>query len=413
MMIYELNSMKVVRNLQGHSDTINHVYVLRDSRRILTASSDTTINLWDGEMGDILQIFKGHKDAINCLAVSSDSELLMSGSEDAMVIFWSLKTGKKLKTFTNHASSIVSVAFVQSLTAHYIVSASRDGNVCIRDFYSAKILLSISAHTEELFCVSASPNCTTIATGSADKTAQVFTLPEGTLQAVLSGHQKGVRAVNFLPDCENILTGSEDKTLRIWNIRTRECLACLHTDAPVLACDISRNMTILYGTDKGWVSTSSYQANPTTPDPVILRRLQGIESPSQASSFTDSQSSFTTHSSQGEEAQVPTEDMDAAENITAKVPHSTDVITDSKEADEDQAISVIAESSDNKLVNSQSTVHDSEVPQTTNGYITDDTCKIGLPPECEYQPNFDTHAKTQEDNMNPDSPGKSSACILI
>ena len=292
--IYELDNMKLVGDIKGHSEGVNHVLVLRDSRQLLTASSDKTIQLWNGESGELLQTFKGHEARVNCVSLSSDGELLMSGGEDGKVIFWGLKTGKMLKAFSNHSTGIISVAFAQSSSSYFMISASRDGQLCIRDFYTAEVLLSTKAHTQEdMLCLAVSQNANFIATGSTDCTVNILSIPQGELKVVLSGHKKAVRSVKVLPDCEKCLSASEDCTLRIWNIAHGEGIASLHMDAPVLSCDISRHMTILCGTTKGWVSTAFYQVHPNASTSPVTTKLLGIESPS-ASSFADSLSSIST-----------------------------------------------------------------------------------------------------------------------
>ena len=314
MKVYELESLKVLRNLSGHNDTVNHVFALRDSRRLVTASSNKIVQLWDGESGEVLQKFEGHGAPVSCVAVTRDSELLMSGAEDGKVIFWSLKTGKKLKTFTNHSSGIIAVDFAQHMSDFYMLSTSRDGLVCVRDFHSAKIVLSTNVNPPPLLCLSVSPNASCIAIGLANRTGQVLQLPDGRFQAALIGHKKALRSIKVLPDIETCLTGSDDQTLRIWNIKTGECLTTLYTDAPVIACDISRNMTILYGTEKGTVSTALYQTSPN----AVLKKLQGIQSPS-ASTIATSQSTITDSQTQ------PENEVDAAEMIdksTTSVPIS-------------------------------------------------------------------------------------------
>ena len=293
--IYELGSMKLVGNIKGHSECVNHVLVLRDSRQVLTASSDKTIQLWNGESGELVQSFKGHEAKVNCVALSSDGELLMSGGEDGQVLFWGLKTGKKLKAFSNHSTGIISVAFAQSSSSYFMLSASRDGQLCIRDFYTAEVLLSTKAHTQEdMLCLAVSRNACFIATGSTDCTVNILSIPQGELKVVLSGHKKAVRSVKVLPDCEKCLSASEDCTLRIWGIAHGECLASLHMDAPVLSCDISRHMKILCGTTKGWVSTAFYQVHQNASTSPVMSKLLGMESPS-ASSFADSLSSISTN----------------------------------------------------------------------------------------------------------------------
>ena len=316
--VYELESLKVLRTLSGHRDAVNHVFALRDSRRLVAASSDKIIRLWDGESGEVLRSFEGHEVPVSCVAVTRDSELLMSGAEDGKIIFWSLKTGKKLKTFTNHSSGIIAIDFAQTTADFYMLSASRDGFVCVRDFHSANIVLSANISPPPLLCLSVSPNASLIAVGLAMGTGRVLQLPNGRVKAALIGHKRALRSVRILPDSETCLTGSDDQTLRVWNMNTGECLAIFYTDAPVLACDISHDMTILYGTGKGTVSTALYRASPNP----VLKKLQGLQSLS-TSTIATSQSSITTNRAQPEEDEVDAGEMTGSEfRSTSSIPIS-------------------------------------------------------------------------------------------
>ena len=294
--VYDLESMEVIKELCGHKGAVNQVMVMRDSKHLLSASSDGTINLWNGETEEVVSTYSDEiaSSQVNCIAVSADSELLMSGNEDGQVMFWSMKSGKLLKSFTNHKSAVISVAFAQSPTAKYIMSASRDGQVCTRDFHTAKVILSKQTHTDDLLCLAVSGDGTLYGTGSKDKECHIVSLPSGSLKSVLSGHKGSVRSLRLLKAGKQCITASEDCTLRLWDVSQSECIATLHTDLPILSCDLDRHeASILYGTKDGWVSTALYHYQHTEesaqPHP-ILRRLKGIESPS-SSSFTATDSS--------------------------------------------------------------------------------------------------------------------------
>ena len=324
--IFELDSLIVLRELRGHCEAISQVFILRDSQKLLTASFDKTIRLWDGRSMETMQCFEGHEKAVTCVALSIDGKLLMSGGEDCRIIFWNLKTGENLKSFSNHKAPIVSVAFAQNASSYYMISASSDGVVCVRDFYTAQILLSASTHTGKLLCLDASPNALFLATGSADNSAQILGLPNGRLDTVLLGHKKSVTAVRVLSGCEKCLTASEDCSLRIWGVADGECLATFHTDVPVVSCDISRGLTVLYGMQKGWVSTACYDPDiigGEKPHP-LLKKLQGAASAS-ASSFTDSE--ITSHSTEQDEAAIGVIDQPNAGGME-DIDHDDDDVAD-------------------------------------------------------------------------------------
>ena len=294
--IYDLESMAVLKRLERHQGAVNDVVILRDSKHLLSASADGSICLWNGETEEHVCTYEDPLicSEINCIAISADSELLMSGCEDGQVAFWSVKTGKLLKSFSNHKSAIVVVAFAYSATTKYIISASRDGQVCVRDFYTAKILLSKQSHTDDLLCLDVSRDGTAFASGSKDNECHVVSLPNGSLNAVLVGHRGPVQSVRIIQGGQTCITASADCTLCIWDIHQSECIASLHTDLPILCCDVDRHgRNILYGTKDGWVSVAFYsdQTSPCGDDQnPIMKRLKGVMSPS-TSSLTETESS--------------------------------------------------------------------------------------------------------------------------
>jgi hypothetical protein len=291
--VYDLDSLEVIKELRCHQGAVNHVVVMRDSKHLLSASSDGTINLWNGEAEEVVSTYSDEtiSSQVNCIAISADSELLMSGNEDGQVMFWSMKSGKLLKTFTNHKSAIVSIAFAQSPTAKYIMSASRDGQVCTRDFHTAKVILSKQTHTDDLLCFTVSGDAALYGTGSKGRECHIVGLPSGSLKSVLIGHKGPIRSLRLLQAGKQCITASEDCTLRLWDVSQSECIATLHTDLPILSCDLDRHeASILYGMKDGWVSTALYHTEDSARPHPILRKLKGIKSPS-SSSFTETDSS--------------------------------------------------------------------------------------------------------------------------
>ncbi|KAG2353153.1 WD40-repeat-containing domain protein [Suillus spraguei] len=84
-----------LRTFKGHEDWVTAVAVVPDKRRMVTASDDKTLRLWDLKTGDVLKKMEGHRNWVCSLAVSRDGQLIASGDE-RKVIIWHGETGESL-----------------------------------------------------------------------------------------------------------------------------------------------------------------------------------------------------------------------------------------------------------------------------------------------------------------------------
>jgi len=62
--------------------------ITRNVKYAATASSDSSVLLWDVDTGEEITAFKGHQDSVNILAFNPDSTLLATASHDKTVIVW-------------------------------------------------------------------------------------------------------------------------------------------------------------------------------------------------------------------------------------------------------------------------------------------------------------------------------------
>ena len=136
--------------------------------------------------------------------------------------------------------------------------------------------ITLNGHTYRIRSISFSPDGTTIASSSDDKTIRLWDADTGAHIRTLTGHEHNVVSVSFSPDGTTIASGSDDDTIRLWNANTGSHIRTLigHTD-PVLSVSFSPDGTTIAsgswdGTVLLWELTPSSSSLKVSLSPVSV-----------------------------------------------------------------------------------------------------------------------------------------------
>jgi WD40 repeat protein len=78
------------------------VAVSPDGRTIVSGSADRTVKVWEAESGRLLRSLEGHTDSVRAVAVSPDGRTIVSGSWDNTVKVWEAESGRLLRSLEGH-----------------------------------------------------------------------------------------------------------------------------------------------------------------------------------------------------------------------------------------------------------------------------------------------------------------------
>ncbi|AKG22471.1 serine/threonine-protein kinase [Calothrix sp. 336/3] len=212
------------QSLKGHSSDVNAVVFTARGDKILSASDDEKVKVWDAVTGKKLQTFNTHVKATNylyALAVSPNGEYVATGGYDDSISLWNMSTGQKIKTLTGHSGDIASLAF--SPDGNFLASGSLDETIKIWDVNTGNNLQTLAANTGSIYTLAFHPtNSDILASGSKDKTIRLWNVKSGKLMQTLRGHSDIVSSLAFSPDGQAIASASKDKTIKIWNVTKGE-----------------------------------------------------------------------------------------------------------------------------------------------------------------------------------------------
>ncbi|CEP23422.1 RSA4 [Cyberlindnera jadinii] len=203
--------------LSGHTSSVSCVK-WGGENLIYSASHDKTIRVWDGSTGACKNVLKSHAHWVNHLSISTDYALRMGpfdhtgqkplDAEDAQ--------RKALKNYEK-------VAKINGRNEERLVTASDDFTMYLWDpMNSNKPVCRMTGHQKLVNHVQFSPDGRYIVSASFDNSIKLWDGRTGQFIATFRGHVAAVYQTAWSSDCRLLVSCSKDTTLKVWDVRTRK-----------------------------------------------------------------------------------------------------------------------------------------------------------------------------------------------
>lgn len=99
-----------------------------------------------------------------------------------------------------------------------VASGGNDRRVQLWDTRTGRPRAALTGHTGDIRAVAFGPNNQLLASGSSDRTVILWNASTNRRLAILGGHTKSVTSVAFSADGEYLASGSDDRTIRLWRV---------------------------------------------------------------------------------------------------------------------------------------------------------------------------------------------------
>ncbi|KAH6763504.1 stomatal cytokinesis defective / SCD1 protein [Perilla frutescens var. hirtella] len=247
-----------LRMLRGHSGAVTALHCVtkrevwdlvgdrEDAGFFISGSTDCTVKIWDPSLrgSELRATLKGHTRTVR--AISSDRGKVVSGSDDQSVFVWDKQTTQLLEELKGHDAQ---VSIVRMLSGERVLTAAHDGTVKMWDVRTDTCVATVGRFSSAVLCMEYDDSSGILAAGGRDGVANIWDIRAGRQMHKLSGHSKWIRSIRMVGD--TVITGSDDWTARVWSVSQGTCEAVLAChDGPVLCVEYSI-------TDKGIITGSN------------------------------------------------------------------------------------------------------------------------------------------------------------
>ncbi|CEF60748.1 WD40 repeat and WD40/YVTN repeat-like-containing domain and WD40-repeat-containing domain and G-protein beta WD-40 repeat and Protein of unknown function DUF3337 family-containing protein [Strongyloides ratti] len=214
----DIVSKRYIQSMEHHCDWVNDIVLCCNGQNLISASSDTTIKVWNAKQGFCMSTLRTHQDYVKALAYAKDVELVASAGFDQAIYLWDVGTLTKL-TATNNT----------------VTTSSLNGN------------------KNSIYSLAMSSNANVICSGSTEKIIRIWDARCCQKIGKLKGHTDNVKSLLVSDDGSQIISASSDGSVKIWSVGQQRCIGTiqLHNEG-VWALATNDNWTELYsgGKDK-------------------------------------------------------------------------------------------------------------------------------------------------------------------
>lgn len=168
MRLWSRSTLELAHVFTGHNGPVNAIDVSRTSERIISASGDGTLILWDIRTRRLVRTFSGHSRGLACVAfvgsssphrspyeflhqssrtAAGEDELIVSGSNDQTIRIWRASTGECVCMLEGHEDLVRALAY-DALSGR-LISASYDQTVIIWQLKRTRLDSLVTGLTEK------------------------------------------------------------------------------------------------------------------------------------------------------------------------------------------------------------------------------------------------------------------------
>jgi WD40 repeat protein len=211
------------KTLRGHRGEIAALAPTPEGKRLLSASHDGTLMLWDLTVAP--ETVESARD-VNAVAFTPTGRLAVAAFSDTAVEVWDVTTRTRLYNYDLK----LHVFDLRMVDEDVAMLGFAHGAVGFLDVRNGEITQQSPSHWDSVMTLDAEHTSALAASGSLDKLVKIWNLRQRRELMTLEGHPNSVLGVAVLPGGQRAVSGDTDGNWFVWDLTHRRKERELHED---------------------------------------------------------------------------------------------------------------------------------------------------------------------------------------
>jgi WD40 repeat protein len=173
------------------------------------------LKIWDAARTPDPVILPGHAAYVTDVGFSPDGQRLLSASADGSITLWQIASGDAI--WRNNASANPVLRVASSPDGLWLATGSKGGGIAIWDAKTGKQALSFVGNSSDVQALDFSPDSRHLVSGGSDRRARIWDRTSGRQRAVTNELASAVVTAAFEPDGALVRLMLANQTLQEWD----------------------------------------------------------------------------------------------------------------------------------------------------------------------------------------------------
>ncbi|KAJ3451468.1 guanine nucleotide-binding protein beta g protein beta [Anaeramoeba flamelloides] len=219
---FNSSPLKIRRCLRGHLGKIYGMHWSQDSTRIVSASQDSRLIVWNANSTNKLLAIALSSNWVMATGFAPSGKMVASGGLDNVCSIFDITDteDENLSAFRELNGHTGYISCTRFLDDQQILTSSGDMSCILWDTNSGSKITEFLDHNGDVMFLTLKPGDSNIfISGSCDGTAKLWDIRTSDCEYTFEGHESDVNTVSFFPNGNCFGTGSDDATCKFFDIR--------------------------------------------------------------------------------------------------------------------------------------------------------------------------------------------------